>query len=144
QGRTVRDLGGQHGQTLPAAGDERRVEQQVARQIAHERQLRRDGQVHAGAGGRACAFGDEPRVAREVADGRVELEKGDFHRRFGEVRRTKYVLSFAYFKRTSSITKSYIVDAGLLRKAIFQQHPERAEAGGPGDLFALVVPAARV
>ena len=67
-------------QLLPAALDEAFAEQQVARQVADERQLRRHGQIGAL---RAPPPGppvrDQARVAGEVADGRVDLQQRDLH-----------------------------------------------------------------
>ena len=55
------------------------AEQQIARQIADERELRRDRQVGAARRRLADGVGDQPRVAGEVADGRVDLQQRDFH-----------------------------------------------------------------
>ena len=67
--------------------------------------------------GRARAHRDQPRVAREVADGRIDLQEGDLHdSRVGQ----------------------------LLDEAVFEQHPERHEAGRPRDLLAFIVAAAGV
>ena len=66
-------------QSIPASRDKAGAEEQVARQVAYQRELRRHRQV--GASGRRLAHrvGDQRGVAVQIADGRVDLQKGDFH-----------------------------------------------------------------
>ena len=64
---------------LPALSDETRAEQQIARQVADERELGRDSEVGAGLRRPAQRVEDEPGVAGEVADRRVYLEQRDLH-----------------------------------------------------------------
>ena len=53
--------------------------EQIARQIPHEGQLRRHGEMRAELSGLARGFGHKRTVACEVADERIDLEERDFH-----------------------------------------------------------------
>ena len=64
---------------LPAAAHESVAEQQIARQVSDERQFGRHGQVGALRARVAERVEDEPRVAGEIADRRVDLEQRDLH-----------------------------------------------------------------
>ena len=67
-------------ETIPAALDEARVEQQIAREISDERELGRDGQVGAHRASLADGLGDQARVAGEIADCRIDLQQRNLHR----------------------------------------------------------------
>jgi hypothetical protein len=73
---------------VPAAADKVAVEQQIARQIADQRQLGRDRQRRVGLAGDSERVQNKVRVACEIADGRVYLKERDFHstKRRGDAR----------------------------------------------------------
>ena len=58
---------------LPASGDEFEAEEQIARQVADQRQLRRDGEIGAGTSRLTDGIGNQPGIAGQVADRRVDL-----------------------------------------------------------------------
>jgi hypothetical protein len=59
---------------IPAGANECRVEQQIAGQIPDECELGGHGQVRAPRPRVAQRVGDQPRVAREIANRRVDLQ----------------------------------------------------------------------
>ena len=63
--------------------DEGAAQQQVARQVADERELRRDGQAGALASCFARRVRNQPGIAREIADERIDLQERDFHGVYG-------------------------------------------------------------
>ena len=63
----------------PAVGDEGSAEQQIARQVSDERELRRHGEVGALSARFARRVRNQPGVAREVADEWIDLQERDFH-----------------------------------------------------------------
>src|SRR5205814_407174 len=69
--REGRGVASEHRERSPAALDEFGAEQQVARQIADERQLGRHGEVGSGGCGAAECVENQPGIAGEVADRRV-------------------------------------------------------------------------
>ena len=69
----------QAGEHVSSGAHEAGVQQQVARQVADQRQLGRHGQRGADARAAAECFEDEAGVAREVADGGIDLKKRDLH-----------------------------------------------------------------
>ena len=77
--RLAAQIARESGGGVPAVGDERAAQQQVARQITDQRELGRDRQVGALAAGFARGVRNQPGVACEVADERVDLEERDFH-----------------------------------------------------------------
>ncbi len=77
--REVVELARELVQLIPAAPDEAGTQQQIARQVADERQLRRDGEVGAPRARLADGVGNQPRVAAQVADRRVDLQQRNFH-----------------------------------------------------------------
>ncbi len=81
--RAVGERDGEPLEPFPASGDEIAGQQQIARQIADERQLRRDGEIGAPAPGLARRVGDQARVALEIADRRIDLQECDLHRQAG-------------------------------------------------------------
>ena len=78
-GRLAGQLAGELADDVPAPRHEGRAEEQVARQIADERELGRDGQVGAQAAGLAHRVRNHSSIAGEVADERIDLQERDFH-----------------------------------------------------------------
>ena len=64
---------------VPAPAHEAGAEQEIARQIADQRELRRGREVGAGRDAVPERVEDQPRVAGEIADRRVDLQQRDFH-----------------------------------------------------------------
>ena len=64
---------------LPAPLHETPAQEQVSREVADERELGRGGEIGAGRGGGPERVENQPRVAREIADGRVHLQQRDLH-----------------------------------------------------------------
>src|ERR1700687_2006457 len=59
--------------------DEAAAEQQIPRQIANQRELRRHGQIGSARPSLADGTGDQPGVAGQIPDRRVDLQQRDFH-----------------------------------------------------------------
>ena len=74
-------VGGELAGRAPARVDESWAEQQIARQVADERELRRHGEIGAEPPGLGERVDNQSRVARQIADGRIDLQKRDLHRR---------------------------------------------------------------
>ncbi|HZL64098.1 MAG TPA: hypothetical protein VFD50_04010, partial [Thermoleophilia bacterium] len=70
----VAQLLGEPGADLPAAGHEGAAEEEVARRIAEQAELRGDGQLGAGPRGLAGRLGEQVRVPFEVADRGIRLQ----------------------------------------------------------------------
>ncbi len=71
-------LDGEIGRDLGGAGDESRLQEQIARRIAGQRHFRRDAQID---GARLADRGaNQRRVAFEIANGGIELKQCDAHR----------------------------------------------------------------
>ena len=65
----------------PRVGQEVRLQQQVLRRVAGDRQLREEDDLRAGGRGALQVVEDQPLVALEVADDGVDLREGDPHAR---------------------------------------------------------------
>ena len=79
----ARQIARESGRGFPALRDEGAAQQQIARQVADERELWRHGQVGAPAACFARRVRNQPGIAREVADERVDLQQRDFHGVYG-------------------------------------------------------------
>src|SRR6476469_4581206 len=77
--RAAGELFSQSLETLPAALDEIARQQQIPRQISDKRELRGDSQIRALPLRLAGRVGDQPGVALEVTDGRIDLKECDLH-----------------------------------------------------------------
>ena len=64
---------------VPAAAHEARAEEQVARQVADQRELGRGGQIGVGGRGDLQRLENQSCVAGEIADRGVDLQQRDFH-----------------------------------------------------------------
>ena len=71
----MREAGGRR----PAPPDEPVAQQEIARQVADQRQLRCDGEVGAEARRLAGRIDDQTAVAVQVPDGGIDLEQRDLH-----------------------------------------------------------------
>src|SRR6266850_530329 len=78
-GRQIDGVPRERLERVPASGDEAVAQQQIARQIANQRQLRRGGEVDAGGRRLSKRLEDQTRIALQIADGGIQLQQRDLH-----------------------------------------------------------------
>ena len=78
-GGAVRERAGERRERVPAAADEAFAEQEIARQVAGECELRRDGQIGALFFRRERGVCDQPRIAGQISHRGIDLKKRDLH-----------------------------------------------------------------